>query len=73
MLVGGYRYDSPALRSMSWISQEDEDIDPLDADDFMPSDQLSDLFDDMPDEANEAWSEEELDDSYDATDIEDYG
>ena len=58
---------------MSWLSDEDEDMDVLDDDDIAPSDQLSDLFDDMPDESQEAWSEEELDDMYDPTDIEDYG
>lgn len=62
-----------ALRSMSWISEEEEDNDPLDGDDFMPSDQSSDLFDDMPDEVQESWSEEENDDMYDPTDVEAFG
>ena len=66
---------------MFWLSDEDEEIEPYDEDDLAPSDQLSDMLDDTSDEESdaydellgEAWSEEELEDMHDATDVEDYG
>lgn len=69
---------------MSWLSDTWEDLDPDeddDDDDYVPSDQMSDMLDDVVDEESQAydemladaWSEEELDDMPCETDLGDYG
>lgn len=70
---------------MSWLSDTWEDLDDPseeeDDDDYAPSDQLSDMLDDVQDEESaaydemlaDAWSEEELDYMPCETDLGDYG
>lgn len=56
-----------AFPYMSWL-EDDED----DEDDFMSSDELSDMVDDFGSEDGTV-SEEEYEDMYDPTDVDDYG
>lgn len=55
-----------AFPYMSWFEDDDED------EEFAVSDELSDMVDDMGEEDGTV-SEEEYDDMYDPTDVDDYG